>query len=227
MNDDEFDIHEKERNAQEAHGGFVTAAARARREKIVSFGAELLDLTKKAGSEDVRAALIERMHPYLLEVTLERMEAEGWPLPELYIVACATESACVDALAAAPDAEKKDYYEYYVDAVDEWARRCIRQERFVDHYLMRERGLDSRVHALTASLVEQTLKLPRDDRRIIYAKIKDGLPDDEIVVKFETPKRRVFRLLQNVAEAAVANIEKWTRRIERETLQHGDGDGPV
>lgn len=226
MNDDDYDSKANQSDPLQERGASPSEMERIRSERINAMGAELVDLTKNPDLEMQRTALIERMHSLLLESALNFLSSAGWPLPEFYIVACATESSCVEAIAAEMGGRsRRGFYEIYLKEVEVWGRRCIQKKHFIDRWIMRERGVDLRAQALTAAFVEHTLRQQRDERRILYSKIKEGMSDVDIAVKFEVSRREVHRLLQKATEAAARNVEKWTRRFERDSIQFGDGDG--
>ncbi|MBI3820518.1 MAG: hypothetical protein HY286_17645 [Planctomycetes bacterium] len=226
MKDDEaFDWKTSESEVRGARGGTASDAARAQRERLNALGAELIELTKNADAEMQRIALLEHLHPLLLASTLEWLEGEGLPLPELYLTACATEAACVSAIADESERRPaRPFYDVFIVELADWAARCVRKRVFLDPIVAEARGLSIRERAMASAMAEAAIRLLKNERQIVYLSLKESMSDAEIALRLELPKRDVQRVLRKTAEAAAQNIEKWTRRFEGDSLQQSDGD---
>jgi hypothetical protein len=168
-------------------------------------GRRLVWLAGHRGDPDEVIACARRIQKQLLLRVGARLRAECWLLPEYLVAGRAVERAILEGLKRPTTRFSKLFDEELEVAIEYCKLRGI----LIDRWLLQEGGASLKRQALMGAIVEASLRLPIERRRVLYAWLKDELSVETIAANFCLNAHDVRVILRDVIRAAKPNVNIW------------------
>ncbi len=173
-------------------------------------GGELVRLVAHRGDPDAVLAVSRKLQPHVLAITRARLDADALPLPEL-LVAGDTVHRTVLSLVERPTERFSARFLAELEIAIEYFRL---RRLFVDRWLLQEMGLDVRSQARVAAIVEETLRLPLRERRLVHRWLGTGERVEAIGADLGMTEAESRGILARVVRAARPSVADWVSHWE-------------
>lgn len=191
-------------------------ARRASNARLEQLGRALESaIERRASLRAIDALQVEILKGGLIDLVVEELERRALPLPEVLIAAIALQHALIDRTAGP---RPRDFLTRFRARVDSATQHCQRRRLLIDRESLEANGvLSRRAHAQRAALVQATIQLPFEERRLVAGYVMGLRTPQEIADSLRLSEATVRRAIASVLRNARRALPEWERRIALES----------